>query len=105
MSSAEDAGEVCCKARVRVRGRVQGVFFRASTQTAAAEFGVTGHVRNCSDFSVEFVAYGPPKRVDALINWAHTGPAMADVTSIVIEEPIAPVPVGENVPDVFEIRR
>ena len=41
------------RARVRVRGRVQGVFFRESTRRAALEAGVAGYVRNMPDGSVE----------------------------------------------------
>ena len=55
-----------------VRGRVQGVFFRASAQREATRLGVTGWVRNLSDGSVEIVAEGEDERVrelrDAAIN-------------------------------------
>lgn len=69
--------------RVLVSGRVQGVFFRASTQAEAQRLGVVGWVRNREDHSVEFVAEGPSECVDALIAWARRGPPHAVVQSLV----------------------
>ena len=54
------------RARVRVRGRVQGVFFRESTRRAALESGVAGEVRNLADGSVEAVFEGDPDAVERL---------------------------------------
>ncbi len=52
---------------VNFRGRVQGVFFRATTQDIAAGFAVTGWVKNESDGSVQCVAEGDAKELDAFI--------------------------------------
>ncbi len=65
-----------------VRGRVQGVFFRASTQKTAEGLGLTGWVRNCSDGSVEIHAEGDKKKLEELIAWCRQGPPMASVTDI-----------------------
>ena len=77
------------RARVKIAGRVQGVYFRASTCQEAQGLGVTGWVRNCSDGSVELVAEGPREKLDQLIAWCHRGPAGARVTEVTVhwEEP------------------
>jgi acylphosphatase len=64
---------------VRVRGRVQGVYYRASTQEAATRLGLCGWVRNCPDGSVELVAEGPTDRLDRLLEWCRRGPPAARV--------------------------
>ena len=75
------------RVRLRIRGRVQGVFYRDSTQREAQRLGLYGWVRNRSDGSVEAVAQGPPERVAALIDWCHEGPPLARVAEVnVIEE-------------------
>jgi acylphosphatase len=72
--------------KLRVRGRVQGVFFRASTRERARELGVVGSVRNCADGSVEIEAEGARAAVDALIAWARRGPPAARVDAVEIQE-------------------
>ncbi len=74
------------RVRARVRGRVQGVFYRASTCDRAAELGLVGWVRNCADGSVELEAEGPREQVDQLVAWCRRGPAGARVTGVEIEE-------------------
>jgi len=54
-------------------GRVQGVFFRAETQQAAARCGVFGWVRNKRDGTVEAVVEGRKSDVLSLIDWCNTG--------------------------------
>ena len=73
------------RVRVLVSGRVQGVWYRASTCDKAMELGVTGYVRNLPDGDVEFVAEGEDSRVDKLIEWARKGPDGARVDGIRIE--------------------
>lgn len=76
------------RARVRVRGRVQGVFFRESTRRAALESGVAGEIRNLADGSVEAVFEGDPDAVERLIAFARTGPPDAQVGEVeVADEP------------------
>ena len=65
-----------------VRGRVQGVFYRASTQKKADKLGLAGWVRNCPDGSVEIHAEGDREKVEALIAWCRKGPPMASVTDV-----------------------
>jgi acylphosphatase len=74
--------------KARVRGRVQGVFYRASTEHEARARGLTGWVRNCDDGSVELEAEGPADRVDDLVAWCRRGPPAAQVSAVDVE-PIA----------------
>lgn len=68
-----------------VRGRVQGVYFRATTQSTAQALGLFGWVRNLSDGSVELHAEGERANLDRLIAWCHEGPPAASVTSVEVE--------------------
>jgi acylphosphatase len=72
--------------RCLVSGRVQGVFYRASTRQRAIELGVTGHARNLADGRVEVLACGEPAAVQALCAWLWTGPPASQVASVDIEE-------------------
>jgi acylphosphatase len=67
---------------LRVFGRVQGVFFRASTQREAKRLGLTGWVRSRNDSSVEVVAEGEETGVKDLIAWAQRGPSAARVDRV-----------------------
>ena len=73
------------RAHGRVRGRVQGVSYRANTSAQARALGLVGWVRNLSDGSVEFVAEGSRARVQALIDWCHRGPRMARVDAVEVQ--------------------
>jgi acylphosphatase len=77
------------RARVRVRGRVQGVFFRVETRDRARSLGLGGWVRNCSDGTVEAVFEGNDERVRSMVDWCARGPSGATVESIDVdwEEP------------------
>ena len=77
------------RVRVLVRGRVQGVFFRAETQARAESLRVAGSARNLPDGSFEAVFEGEPERVDSLVEWCRRGPAGAEVESVEVspEEP------------------
>lgn len=71
--------------RCLVAGRVQGVFYRASTRNRASALGVSGHARNLSDGRVEVLACGPSDAVQALCDWLWQGPPAAEVTAVEIE--------------------
>ena len=73
------------RVRARVRGLVQGVFYRASTVDRAAELGLVGWVRNCADGSVELEAEGARESVEQLIAWCRRGPPGARVTGVEVE--------------------
>ena len=65
-----------------VRGRVQGVFFRASTQREARRLGLTGWVKNRGDGSVEILAEGEEDGLKDLIAWANRGPSASRVERV-----------------------
>ena len=69
-----------------MRGRVQGVAYRASTRHEASRLGLVGWVRNMPDGSVELEAQGPADVVEALIAWCRRGPSLAQVTSVDVDE-------------------
>lgn len=72
--------------RVRVHGRVQGVFFRDTCQRQASSRGVAGWVRNCSDGTVEAWFEGPPDAVESMVAWAGRGPRHAEVSDVDVDE-------------------
>jgi acylphosphatase len=68
--------------RFVVTGRVQGVFFRASTQDTARGLGLTGWVRNLPNGDVEVLACGAPNVLDQLQAWLWQGPPSATVRHV-----------------------
>jgi DNA ligase D-like protein (predicted 3'-phosphoesterase) len=68
-----------------VRGQVQGVWFRDSTQRRALELGVRGWVRNLADGAVQIHAEGPAGAVDELVAFLREGPPLARVTRVELE--------------------
>ena len=77
------------RAHVFVSGRVQGVFYRASTRDKAREEGVDGWVKNLDDGRVEAVFEGPREAVETMVEWCHTGSRAASVEAVdrTTEEP------------------
>ena len=69
-----------------VSGRVQGVFYRASTQEKAIELGLVGHAKNLPDRRVEVLACGKESLVDELITWLWQGPTHAQVNDVQCKE-------------------
>jgi acylphosphatase len=77
-------------ARFLVSGRVQGVFYRASTREQARGLGLAGHARNLPDGRVEVLACGDAAALDALERWLWRGPPAAEVESVLREPAEAP---------------
>ncbi len=67
---------------VIVNGKVQGVYYPASTQEQAQALGLTGWVRNLPNGDVEFEAQGRQEQLDTLLQWARRGPARAQVLAV-----------------------
>ena len=67
---------------VVISGKVQGVWFRASTRNQALGLGLTGWVRNLRDGRVEAHAEGPRERLLDLVDWCKDGPELAFVTDV-----------------------
>jgi acylphosphatase len=70
---------------VLISGRVQGVWYRASTKQKAEELGITGWVRNTKDGNVEATFEGEEEKIDEMINWCYKGPSLAKVSNIDIK--------------------
>ena len=72
-------------ARFLVSGKVQGVFFRASTREQARRLGLRGYAKNLPDGRVEVLAVGEAAAVDALARWLQRGPPQARVDGVARE--------------------
>jgi acylphosphatase len=83
--------------RCRVEGRVQGVFFRASTQREAQQLDISGYARNLPDGSVEVLACGSESAVAQLKEWLWVGPPAARVTAVECTQAVAPSADGFGV--------
>jgi len=77
------------RAHVLISGRVQGVWFRASTRDKAESLSLSGWVRNIPDGRVEAVFEGDEEDVANMVRWCHAGPPMARVDRVEVEyEPL-----------------
>jgi acylphosphatase len=72
--------------RCYVSGRVQGVFYRASTRQKAAELGCNGYARNLPDGRVEVLIVAEPAATQSLIDWLWHGPPGAHVANVEVTE-------------------
>jgi acylphosphatase len=77
--------DIVCR-RCLVSGRVQGVFFRASTARKAKSLGVNGHAINLADGRVEVLAWGEAGAVGALCAWLEKGPPAARVDAVSVQD-------------------
>jgi acylphosphatase len=80
--------------RLRIRGRVQGVFYRNWMVKAARELGLAGWVRNLSDGSVEAEIFGENEAMGRMITLCRQGPSAAEVEDIDVSEAEGPPPQG-----------
>jgi acylphosphatase len=71
---------------IRVWGKVQGVFYRATAQEVAEGLGLNGWVRNCPDGTVEALASGDNESVAAFIDWCKKGPRKAEVQEVQVND-------------------
>ena len=69
---------------IKISGRVQGVYFRASTKDKADELGLKGFVRNERDGSVYIEAEGETAILNQFVEWCHQGPSRAIVEKVVV---------------------
>ncbi len=84
---------------LRIYGKVQGVWYRASTREKALQLGLSGYVMNKSDGSVLVQATGTENSLEELIDWCHRGPAEAKVEEV----KVAKIPLRRF--EGFDIRR
>lgn len=86
------------KVHVFASGKVQGVFYRASTRQRASELGLAGWVRNLDDGRVEALLSGSAQQVEDMLVWMRQGPAGARVDKLAVTES------NELAPDGFVVR-
>jgi acylphosphatase len=86
--------------RLRIEGKVQGVFFRESTRVEASRLGLSGWVRNEADGSVAAVAEGEASALDAFVRWCHQGPPLAMVSRVTVAPEL-----GDERFDGFTVRK
>lgn len=84
--------------RCYVSGRVQGVFYRASTRQKATELGCSGYARNLHDGRVEVLAVGEATAVQSLVDWLWRGSPASEVTFVDVRDvpldQVGEMPVG-----------
>lgn len=69
---------------VRVRGKVQGVFFRDTAEKKAGSLSINGFVQNDPDGSVYIEAEGEDHQIEQFIEWCHIGPPAAEVEEVIV---------------------
>lgn len=72
--------------KLKITGKVQGVWYRGSTKLKARELGLTGFVQNESDGSVYAEIEGLASKVEKMVEWCRKGPEFAKVEGVEIEE-------------------
>lgn len=69
-----------------IKGKVQGVFYRATAKDVAKLSGLKGWIANTEDGSVEAVVSGEEEKLQEFIQWSKQGPSRADVTEVIVTE-------------------
>ena len=84
---------------VVISGRVQGVWFRASTKQKAEQLGINGWVRNTPEGDVEAIFEGEESDIKEMLEWCHHGPPLAEVEKVKVKNQ-----VPTTIFDVFKIK-
>jgi acylphosphatase len=71
---------------IKVKGIVQGVFYRQATRETAIQMDITGEIKNMPDGTVQIIATGNEGQLEDLIEWCKTGPKRAVVTDVIVEQ-------------------
>ncbi|MBA6390695.1 acylphosphatase [Colwellia sp. BRX10-3] len=69
-----------------VKGKVQGVYFRASSQQVAIEYSLSGYARNLTDGDVEVLMCGEEHNIEKMIKWLEQGPPEAEVENVDVKQ-------------------
>lgn len=72
--------------RLIIKGKVQGVFYRATAKDVAEQFDIKGWARNLPDRNVEITATATEEILQKFIEWCKQGPPKAKVDEVIIEE-------------------
>ena len=73
-----------------IKGKVQGVFYRASARNVAENLAITGWVKNTKEGDVEAVISGNDEKLLQFVNWCRQGPPAAAVSEVIVTEIAAP---------------
>jgi len=73
------------RVHVLISGRVQGVWYRATTKQKAEQLGINGWVKNTSDGNVEAVFEGNEDLVDQMVKWCYEGSELSKVNNIQVK--------------------
>jgi acylphosphatase len=69
-----------------IKGKVQGVFYRATARRIAKQMRITGWIRNSSEGDVEVMATGKEEAIQRFTEWCKRGPEMAEVTEVIMSK-------------------
>ena len=72
--------------RIKIKGKVQGVWFRVCTRDEATRLGLTGFVRNEQDGTVYAEAEGEEGQLDAFVRWCHIGSEQSEVGEVSVDQ-------------------
>ena len=72
--------------RLTIKGKVQGVFYRATAKDVADQLGIKGWVKNLPDNKVEIKATASEEILQKFMNWCNQGPPRAKVNDVIVEE-------------------
>ena len=69
---------------ILIKGRVQGVFYRATARDMAEAFGLTGWIKNTREGDVEAIASGKEDQLQQFVEWCKSGPPQAIVANVAV---------------------
>ncbi|HET6766016.1 MAG TPA: acylphosphatase [Chitinophagaceae bacterium] len=72
--------------RLTIKGKVQGVFYRATAKDFADDLGIKGWIKNLPDRNVEIRATGSEELLQKFIDFCKQGPPRARVDEVIVEE-------------------
>ncbi|HEX6848806.1 MAG TPA: acylphosphatase [Chitinophagaceae bacterium] len=72
--------------RLTIKGKVQGVFYRATAKDVADLIGIKGWVRNLPDNNVEITATATEETLQKFVQWCKQGPPKARVDEVVVDD-------------------
>ncbi len=73
------------KLKLKIFGRVQGVYFRKTTQRVARDLGLTGYVENMPDGTVELEVFGRRLALEELLQFCKKGPELAQIEKVEVQ--------------------
>ena len=82
-----------------IKGKVQGVFYRATAKNLAEEIGLCGWIKNIAEGNVEAAVTGTEMQLQHFIKWCKIGPSGSKVVEVIVTD------VGEEQFDKFRIRK